>query len=115
MERHHNSAIKTFEAPLLSYKHKDDLKDIATALNLDDTGTIPDLVAWIQEDMDRHPNPAEDPCFTALYSTHRAWKHRMVNPNPLPQASSHHPNILSEAGQDAIDERNDIIDPLLLV
>ena len=34
-ERHHNSAIKTFEAPLLSYKHKDDLKDIATALNLD--------------------------------------------------------------------------------
>ena len=35
--------------------------DIAAALNLDDTGTIPDLVAQIQEDMDRHPNLAEDP------------------------------------------------------
>ena len=115
MQRYHNSAIKTFEAPLLSYKHKDDLKDIAAAFNLDDTGTIPDLVAWLQEDLDRHPNLAEDPCFTALYSTCCARKHRMVNPNPLPQASSSHPNLLSGAGQDAIDERNDIIDPLLLV
>ena len=115
MERHRNSAIKTFEAPLLSYKHEDNLKDIAAALNLDDTGTIPDLVAQIQEDMDRHPNLAENPRFTAPYSTHHARKRRMVNPNPLPQASSSHPNLLSGAGQDVIDERNDIIDPLLLV
>ena len=67
VERHRNSAIKTFEAPLLSYKRTDDLKDIAAAFNLNDTGTIPDLVAQIQEDMDRHPNLAEDPHFTALY------------------------------------------------
>ena len=40
---------------------------------------------------------------------------RMVNPNPLPRASFSHPNLLSGAGQDAIDERNDIIDPLVLV
>ncbi|KAF8512104.1 hypothetical protein JB92DRAFT_3117406 [Gautieria morchelliformis] len=45
LERHHNTAFKTFDSLLTTYKLKDDLRDIAIALALDDTGTIPNLVA----------------------------------------------------------------------
>ena len=43
-ERHRSAAMKIFEAPLLSYKCKNDLKDIAATFDLDDMGTIPEIV-----------------------------------------------------------------------
>ncbi|KAF8453581.1 hypothetical protein JB92DRAFT_3138215 [Gautieria morchelliformis] len=83
LETHHNAAFKTFDSPLTTYKLKDDLRDISMALALDNTGTIPDLVAQIKEHMDPNPALASVPCFAALYLTNcRGRKRPMVDPTP---------------------------------
>ena len=101
-----NAAIKTFDAPLTSYKCKDDLKDIAAAFMLDDIGIIPEILAQIQDYMEKHPSLVDNPCFAALYSTGCHARKCMVLP-PL--------NLLPEARPEkAIGKSSVLIDPLLL-
>ena len=38
-----NTILETFNAPLTSYKYKDDLKDITAAFAIDQSGTISEL------------------------------------------------------------------------
>ena len=53
--------------PIAAYKHKYDLKDITAAFALDQQGTITQLLSWIKEYMDLHPELATNPCFQALF------------------------------------------------
>ena len=54
LEWHYNATFKTFDVLLSSYKHKDDLKDIAAALALDNTGTIPTLISRIRTHLEEN-------------------------------------------------------------
>lgn len=57
--------------PLASYKHKDDLKDIATALALDQQGTIAELFSRCQDHLATHPQLLSDPRFASLFAMHQ--------------------------------------------
>lgn len=71
LEWHRNAVFKTFDTPLGLYKKKDNLRDIAVALSLDDDGTIVELTAHIKDALEKSPQHALNPRFTALYSTGR--------------------------------------------
>ena len=91
LERHHSATFKTFDAPLSSYKRKDDLKDIATALALDNIGTIPTLIAHIRTHLEENWQLAEQPRFTSLYhASRRPQKHTTEEPTTasVPMGSS---------------------------
>ena len=52
--------------PIVAYKYKDDLEDIAAAFALDQQGTITKLLSWIKEYMDLHPELATNPHFQGV-------------------------------------------------
>ena len=62
-KRYQNVVFKVFNPPLSSYKHKDNLRDIVIALELDNTGTITELVTHIKAHLDHTPALANVPCF----------------------------------------------------
>src|SRR6266481_1593080 len=53
---------------------KDDLLDIAIALSLDHTGTIPVLTERIQTHLVNHPDVASQPRFSGLLKAHKTHK-----------------------------------------
>ncbi|KAF8583799.1 hypothetical protein K439DRAFT_1277903, partial [Ramaria rubella] len=62
-----NTVLKVFYAPLASYKHKDDLKDIATTFALDQLGTIAELLACCQHHLVQNPLLEQNPMFVGLF------------------------------------------------
>ncbi|KAF8583736.1 hypothetical protein K439DRAFT_1256835, partial [Ramaria rubella] len=62
-----NAVLKTYNAPLTSYKCKDDLKDIAATFALAQTGTIPELLARCQEHLAHNPHLQVNTRFTGLF------------------------------------------------
>ena len=88
LKRHQNAAFKVFKTPLSSYKHKDNLRDIMIALELDDTGTITELVTCIKGHLDHTPAHVNVPHFAGLYLTScQGCKHVTGNP-PFPLVTS---------------------------
>ena len=71
LQRADNALHKTFTSPLASYIRKDDLKDIAAALTLDQTGTIAELQARCKEHLAHHPELQSHPRFEGLFAVRR--------------------------------------------
>ena len=71
LQRAHNAIHKTFDAPLGSYKRKDDLKDIAAALALDQQGTVPQLISRCRDHLTTHPGLSSNPRFACLFTARR--------------------------------------------
>ncbi|KAF8577639.1 hypothetical protein K439DRAFT_1621954 [Ramaria rubella] len=84
-----NAFHKTFNAPLQSYKCKDDLKDPVTALTLNGKGTIPELQSRIKTYLESHPDIAANPHFVALLAppTCHECNHGAPDNDRAPQAS----------------------------
>lgn len=57
-----------FTGPVNSRKKKSELQDIASALSLQDTGTVKDLVSSIQQHLTAHPELSDQPRFQGLFS-----------------------------------------------
>lgn len=74
-----NALCKTFDVPLASYKRKDDLKDVAAALALDQTGTIADLLKRCQMHLNNHPELKTNPRFAGLFKTRRTHVREIHN------------------------------------
>ena len=62
----HIATLKTFDTPLTSYKHKDNIKDIATALTLHQMDTTLDLLAYCHQHLLDNPDLQSNPHFTGL-------------------------------------------------
>ncbi|KAF8585413.1 hypothetical protein K439DRAFT_1282152, partial [Ramaria rubella] len=62
-----NTVLKVFDAPLASYKHKDDLKDIAATFALDQSGTITELLACCQHHLVQNPLLEQNPRFAGIF------------------------------------------------
>ena len=77
-ERAQNAVSKIFDAPITSYKKKDDILDIASALKLSKEGTVPVLLRRIQAHMLAKPELANNPRFTGLFATSRRPRKRTV-------------------------------------
>ena len=57
-----------FTGPVNSCKKKSELQDIASALSLQDTGTVKDLVSSIQQHLIAQPELSDQPRFQGLFS-----------------------------------------------
>ena len=57
-----------FTGPINSRKKKSELQDIASALSLQDTGTVKDLVSSIRQHLTAHPELSDQPRFQGLFS-----------------------------------------------
>ncbi|KAI6104740.1 hypothetical protein EDD16DRAFT_1492337 [Pisolithus croceorrhizus] len=64
-------AFRVFDAPLSSYKHKDDLVALAGALSLPMQGTAADLTKAIKDYLRENPSHADEPCFSGLFGNSR--------------------------------------------
>ena len=76
LQRAENALNKTFDAPLGSYTHKDDLKDIAAAFGLDQKGTIAKILGHCQRHMESYPELVSKPRFTRLFAARHSRVHR---------------------------------------
>ncbi|KAF8484286.1 hypothetical protein JB92DRAFT_3029835 [Gautieria morchelliformis] len=63
-----------FSLPLTAYKRKDDLKGVAAALGLSETGTIPQLSARIKKHLEDNPAVASSYRFSGLSRSRRGGK-----------------------------------------
>ena len=80
LERAQNAVSKVFDAPIASYKKRDDLLDIATAFEISKEGTVPIILKRIQAHMLSNPELADNPRFTGLFFTgRRSRKRTMTN------------------------------------
>lgn len=57
-----------FTGPVNSRKKKSEFQDIASALSLQDTGTVKDLVSSIQQHLMAHPELSDQSRFQGLFS-----------------------------------------------
>ena len=73
---HINEEIKSqvFDCPLTSYKWKDDLVALASALSLPMEGTIIKLVKAIEDHLAEHPTQANEPQFKGLFGSSQLGK-----------------------------------------
>ncbi|KAI5980518.1 hypothetical protein EDC04DRAFT_2917897 [Pisolithus marmoratus] len=64
-------AIRVFDAPLSSYKRKDDLVALAGALSLPMQGTAADLTKAIKDHLRGNPSRVDEPRFSGLFGNSR--------------------------------------------
>ncbi|KAF8579063.1 hypothetical protein K439DRAFT_1249546, partial [Ramaria rubella] len=63
----HDTIMKTFNALLHIYRHKEPLCTIALALELPDNGTIPELQLRIKTCLEERPHLKSEPCSAGLF------------------------------------------------
>lgn len=103
LEHTHYAVLKTFDAPVSSCKWKDNPKDIAAPLDIDQSETIHDILTYCQEHLAAHPELEWNPHFTALFSVPHTHGHPPSGINcltPFPNMAPLHafnvsPSVLS--------------------
>jgi len=83
-----------FVGPVNTRKKKSELQDIASALSLQDTGTVKELVLNIQQHLNSHPGLSDQPRFQGLFS---------YRPDSIP-AKNKQKSSAEKAAEDANEE-----------
>jgi hypothetical protein len=73
---------KTYDAPLSSYKLKEDLVGLARALKIVDTGTVANLTERIKQHLHDNPNLVHNPRFSGLFNSRRQTRRAPSPPQP---------------------------------